>query len=144
MTTNYRDTVKFDGIGGTPVTYKGDNSTIVYDKTKEGGSDAYGLAAVLSGNGTVKLAEDGEKIIGKVGVVEPGPKVTILNGFVSLPAGDSATVTAGFGIVGDLGAASAKGYIRNVAKATLAEVVEAAGTTIIDATTATAVIVKID
>lgn len=144
MTTNYRDAVKFGGINDVPVTYKADGTDIVYDKTKKHGSSAYGLAATPSGNGTIRLAGDGDKVVGRVGVVESGNKVALHTGFVELPAGDGATVTAGFPIVGDLGTGSARGYIRNVVKATLAEVVEGQGTRIIDASTATAVIVKID
>ena len=143
MTTNYRDTVKFKGIQDTPVTYKADGVTIVYDKTKAGGSAAYGLAATISGNGTVALTADGEKVIGKVGVCESDGKVTIHKGFQELPAGDGATVTAGFPIVGDLGPSSAKGYIRNIVKATLADVVEGIGTMVVDATTTSKTVVLI-
>lgn len=64
-------------------------------------------------------------------------------GFVTLPAGTAATTTRGFRVVGALGASSAKGYIREVASATAAELNKGRGR-IINTADATAVVINLN
>lgn len=99
------------------LTFKIDNSTITYDATKANGAATtmIGMAVTLSADNTVALAVDGDAVIGKLISVEADLKCSVrVHGFVTLPAGASATVTRGKKIVGALGASSAKGYIRDV------------------------------
>lgn len=111
-----RDRVVFDSIGALYVTYKTDNSTIVYDATKANGSASAGLAVTLSADGTVALCADADEVIGKLITVSSDNKASVqTSGYMLLPGGDGATLTVGSRVVGDLGAASAKGYIRDVA-----------------------------
>lgn len=134
-----REAVSFIGIGYTAYTYPHDN-TIVYDAEEEGGSEQVGLAVTLESNGTVSLVGDGEQVEGKLVKVEPGGFCVVqTGGVVTLPGGDGATLTAGLKIVGDLGAASAEGYIQNVAT----QHTVSRGT-IIDASDATAVVVRLE
>lgn len=136
-----RDQVAFDGIGALNVTYKIDNSTIVYSATEVNGSASTGLAVTLSGNGTVALCADADEVIGKLISVSSDNKASVqVEGYMTLPGGSSATLTAGSRIAGDLGAASAKGYIRNSAAS--GEELVARGL-IHDAATSTAVVVKL-
>lgn len=104
-------------------TFWADNLSIVFDVTKPGGSLAVGLAVTFAAAAdTVALAADGDAIVGKLLKVEPDGACTVQNkGNCELPAGASATVTPGKKQVGALGAAAAKGYIRDVAVATAAE-----------------------
>ena len=143
-----RNTVKFKGARSERETFIIDNSTITYDATKVGGSAVVGRAVTLSGNGTVALAADGDSILGRLEQVYVDLKAVVTtDGYVELPAGQSATVTAGKKIVGALGASSAKGFIRNVVSAgaspsqTEVNEIAAARHTIIDAATTTAVVV---
>lgn len=132
--------VDFKGIGYTALSYYHDD-TIVYDAEEVGGSAQVGLAVTLESDGTVSLVGDGEEVEGRLVKVEPGGVAVVqVGGVVELPAGSGATVTAGQKIVGDLGAASAEGYIRNVDTATAAELGVARGR-ILDASTTTAVLV---
>lgn len=119
---NPRKTVNFSRIKPLDATFIIDASTITYDVTKANGSAQVGLAVTLSGNNTIKLTEDGEFVLGKLLKVEADGMATVqVGGFVDLPGGASASLTRGKAIVGALGAASAKGYIREVATATAAE-----------------------
>lgn len=125
-----------------------DDSTITFDATKAGGSAQVGLAVTLSANGTIALAVDASPILGKLESVEWDKRATVIEGpgaYVTLPGGNAATLTPGTKIVGALGAASAKGYIRS-ASASEATAVEAqlARHTIIDSGTTTAVVVRLD
>ncbi|MCI0489380.1 MAG: hypothetical protein L0229_22535 [Blastocatellia bacterium] len=123
-----RKTVLNTDVEGPTRTYKIDNSTIVYDKTKTGGSAQVGFAVTFSADDVVKLTEDGEAVVGRLELVEADNFCVVrVNGPVSLPGGDSATLTLGKKIVGDLGVAGAKGYIREVATATAAELGVARG-----------------
>lgn len=125
---NPRDTVDFDGIAGDYATYEIDDSTITYDSAQANGSAQVGLAVTLSAADTVALAADGEAILGKLIKVEADDKAVVqFAGYMTLPAGTGATLTRGKKIVGDLGASSAKGYIREVATATAAELGVARG-----------------
>lgn len=144
-------TVNNTGARESGITYKIDNSTITFDATKTGGSAQVGLAVTFSGNDTVALVGDNERVVGKLAQVYADNTCTVIDqGFVTLPAGSGATVTAGKRIVGDLGPSSAKGYIQNApdfgaayAEAT-ADAQVAAAHLITNAATATAVVVRLD
>jgi len=134
--------VKFDEIGAQFVTYKHD-STIVYAATSVNGSAQVGLAVSLEDDEIVTLSGDGEPVEGKLIQVESdGYCVVQVHGYMTLPGGDSATLTNGATIVGDLGAASAEGYIRATASGTAGELILGRGR-IIDNSTATAVVVDL-
>lgn len=137
-----RNDVTFVGLGEYEAqTFKIDNSTITYDVTKVGGSAMIGLACTEPTNKTVALTADGDAVVGRLINVSADLKAVVQTGeFVVLPGGASATLTLGTGIVGALGAASAKGYIRSAASATAAELLKAIGA-IRDATDPTAVVV---
>ena len=140
---NPRDTVEYDGLFAEYATYKIDNSTITYSATAVNGSSQVGLAVTFSADNTVQLVGDGEFVLGKLISVDKQNKAVVqVGGFMELPGGSGATLTRGKAIVGDLGAASAEGYIREVATATAAELgvcrgfIQAPGT-------ATATVVKL-
>lgn len=140
-----RTGIDFQGIGILTATYKIDASTIVYDATKAKGAAATMIdkAVSLSAASTVQLASDGEAVEGKLLLVESDNKCTVqVGGYTDFPGGASASLTRGKKIVGALGAASAKGYIREVATGTAAELGVARGR-IIDAGTTTAVMVHL-
>jgi hypothetical protein len=138
-----REVVSHVGIGFFAETFLHDD-TIVYSTDEEGGSEQVGLAVTIESSNTVSLVGDGENVAGKLIKVEPGGVCVVqTGGTVELPGGDGATLTPGTQIVGDLGAASAEGYIRSAASATAAELIVARGQ-IIDATTATAVVVRLE
>ena len=140
---NPRDTVEYDGLFAEYATYKIDNSTITYSATAVNGSSQVGLAVTFSADNTIQLVGDGEFVLGKLISVDKQNKAVVqVGGFMELPGGSGATLTRGKAIVGDLGAASAEGYIREVATATAAELgvcrgfIQAPGT-------ATATVVKL-
>lgn len=136
-----RNAVSFDGIDERRDTYLIDNSTIAYDATKVNGSAQVGLAVTESAAGIVALTADGNGVLGKLIKVTPDNKAVVqTHGYMTLPGGNGASLTRMKKIVGALGAASARGYIREVATATAAELGVADGK-IIDATTTTAVVV---
>jgi hypothetical protein len=138
-----RNAVDFTGIGYKAQTFLIDNSTIVYSATAVGGSVSVGLAVTLSADATVALTADGNGVLGKLIKVESDNKAVVQTaGYVTLPGGVSAVLTRGKKIVGALGAASAKGYIREVATAVAAELGVQTGT-IISNGTATAVVIKL-
>ena len=134
-----RLTVGFDGIAAEYATFKIDNSTIVYSATQNGGSAAVGKAVTMSADDTVALANDGEAVIGKLIKVESDNIATVqIKGAVTLPGGTSASLTRGKKIVGAVDGSGNKGYIREVATATAAELGVCRGF-IVDAGTSTAV-----
>ena len=138
-----RTNVSNIGVGGVYRTYKIDNSTITYSATAAGGSAQVGLAVTFSAADTVALTADADAVVGKLILVESDDKATVMTeGTMTLPGGDSATLTLGATIVGDLGAANAKGYIRSAASGTAAELVKARGR-IENAGTTTAVVVTL-
>ena len=113
-----RNQVAYDDIGYDGITMKIDNSTIVYDETKVGGSAGVGLAVTWSADDTVALAADGDALVGKLILVHDDNFCTVaFRGFVSLPAGTGATVTRGRLCVGAL-LVAAKGYIRQATAST--------------------------
>lgn len=117
-----RAVINTDGIDQNFMSFNTDNSTIVYDVTKPGGSVSVGLAVMLSADNTVALTNDGASIIGKLMSVESDNLCSVqVDGFCSLPGGNAATLTRGTKAVGALGAASARGYIRSAASAVAAE-----------------------
>lgn len=140
---NPRNTVDFEGIGDLVATFKIDNSTITYSATSANGSASVGLAVTFSADDTVALTADGNAVAGKLLGVSADNKARVqVAGFCDLPAGASASVTRGKSIVGALGASSAKGYIREVATGTAAELGVARGRIIRNGTT-TAVVVQL-
>jgi len=138
-----RDTVAFDGIDAEYITFLIDNSTITYSATATNGSDKVGLAVGFSANKTVETVGNGEEVVGKlVSVSKDNYAVVQVDGYMTLPAGNGASLTPGKKIVGALNASSAEGYIREVATGTAAELGVARGM-IIDAGTTTAVVVRL-
>ena len=138
-----RDTVSNVGVGWLVETFFIDDSTITYDAAEEGGAASVGLATTLSGNDTIALVADGQGVLGKLLHVESdGVAAVVTEGVMELPGGDGATLTRMKKIVGDLGANSAKGYIREVNTAVAAELGVARGE-IRNTATATAVVVKL-
>lgn len=128
------ETYETDHAAGTP--------TIVFDATKAGGSSQVGLAVTIGAGGIISLTLDGSHVLGKLIKVETDGFANVqIGGYATLPGGASASLTVGKRIVGALGASSAKGYIREVATATAAELGVQNGF-IEDATTTTAVLVR--
>lgn len=131
------------GIGGIYRTYKIDDSTITFDRNEENGSAQVGLAVTFSAADTVELAADADPVVGKLIKVESDNKATVMtDGTMTLPGGDGATLTLNAPIVGDLGAAGAKGYVRAANSAVAAELLACRGR-IENAGTATAVVVTL-
>lgn len=114
------------------------DSTIVYDADEEGGSAQVGLAVSIESSNVVTLAGSGENVLGKLLSVDADGFCSVQHsGFMTLPGGASATLTAGLKIVGDLGGGgSDEGYIQAVST----EDTVSRGM-IIDSSTATAVVV---
>jgi hypothetical protein len=132
-----------EGIRTYNVSKPYDNSTITYSATEANGSASVGLAVTLTTDDEVALVADGEYVFGKLLKVEADGVCVIERGYgVVLPGGTSATLTRGKAIVGDL-LVSAEGYIREVATATAAELGVMGGSSIIDPSTATAVVVNL-
>lgn len=127
-----RDGLDYSGILPKNVTFKYD-STIIFDNTKAKNSAQAGLAVTLTADDTVGLAADGDRIVGRLELVHAGGQGggTIcsvqVRGFCKLPLGNAQTATRGQAIVGALGVASAKGYIRNVNTAVAAELGKCSG-----------------
>lgn len=141
-TSNPRDRVRHDENDARYETFKIDNSTITYSASATGGSASVGLAVTFSADDTVALTADGNAVVGKLIQVESDNKATVqVDGFMTLPAGSGATTTRGKKIVGALGAASARGYIREVATATAAELGVARGQ-IVNVADSTAIVVN--
>lgn len=119
------------------------DATIVYDATLAGGSAQVGLAVTQEGSETVSLVGDGEQVEGKLIKVESDGKCTVqYAGDMTLPGGNSATLTEGAKIVGALNPSSAEGYIKAAASGTAAHHVVSRGT-IINSSVATAVVVRL-
>jgi hypothetical protein len=135
-----RNAVSHEGNKAHYETYKADGVTIVYDATLVGGSAAVGLAVTESADDTVALCADGDEVRGKVILVESDGKVNVQDGgYMTLPAGTGASLTRGKKIVGAL-LSSAKGYIREVATGTAAELGKARGSIINASDTANVVV----
>lgn len=144
--TTPRDNVSYEELDVELVTYKIDNSTITYDATKAGGAATTMInkAVTFSGDDTVALAADGDAVVGKLILVESDNKCSVkVEGYMTLPGGNGASLTRGKKIVGALNASSEKGYIREVATGTASELGKARGFIQNNADT-TAVIVRLD
>jgi len=114
------------GIAPRVATYQIDGADIVYDATQANGSAVAGRAVRESGNGVVRLTGAAETVLGKLLQVEPDGFCSVqTGGYMDLPKGDG-TLTVGAKLVGDVRTA-ARGYVRGVAVATLAEVAVANG-----------------
>jgi hypothetical protein len=115
------------------------DDTIVYDATLAGGAAQVGLAVSIESDNVITLAGSGENVLGKLLSVDSDGFCSVQHaGFMTLPGGDSATLTAGLKIVGDLASGAAEGYIQAVST----EDTVSRGM-IIDASDATAVVVKL-
>lgn len=113
------------------------DSTIVYDADEVGGSAQVGLAVSIESSNVVTLVGAGENVLGKLLSVDSDGFCSVQHrGFMTLPGGDSATLTAGSKIVGALNPSSAEGYI----KVATTEHTVSRGM-ILDSSTATAVVV---
>jgi hypothetical protein len=148
---NPRLAVDFEGIDGHYTGYVIDASTITFSATAARGSAVVDRAVSLSGAGIVKLAADGERVIGRLDRVENDGICTVQDGgHTTLPGGTGATLTNGTAFVGALNGGN-PGYIRSAA-ATGAAYAEAAAddqanansNQIIDSATATAVKVRLN
>lgn len=138
--SNPRLAVNNEGVGAEYATYEIDAVSITYSATVAGGSSQVGLAVTLTDDNTIATAADGEEIEGKLIKVEADGWATVqVGGYMTLPAGTSASLTNGKKIVGDL-LVSAEGYIREVNTGTAAELGVCRGR-IIDNSTTTAVVV---
>lgn len=123
--------IDFNGIGEQRVTVEIDNSTITYEKDESQGTSYAGRAVTMAANKTIALADDGEAVVGRLITVQVDNKATMqFGGFMSLPKGQGATLTLGGPIVGALGAGGAKGYVRDVDTAVVAELAAAKGSII--------------
>lgn len=134
--------VDYEGLDPQVVTFAVDASTVAFDATKANGSASVGLAVTMDSSGKVALCADGEFVLGKLLSVESDGKCSVqTGGYMKLPAGTSASLTRGKAIVGDL-LAAARGYIREVATATAAELGVCNGA-IIDPADTEAVVVRL-
>lgn len=115
------------GTRASVKTYKADASgDIVYDGTVANGSAVVGRAVMLTGNGLIRLTADATRVLGLLTNVEnDGFCAVQVGGVCALPS--SGTTTVGTAIVGALNAA-ARGYVRSVVAATLADVAAGTGT----------------
>ena len=112
-----RATPKRDLTDAAVKTYKIDGTDITYEATVAGGSSHVGKAVTPSGNGIVRLAGDGQRVLGRLEQVEPdGACAVRVRGQMTFPKGDG-TVAVGNAIVGNL-VTAARGYIRQAAAAT--------------------------
>jgi len=137
---NPRIDVSIVGLAMKHASFLIDDSTITYSATEDGGSDKVDLAVSFSAANTVETVGDGEAVLGKLIKVEADGVCTVqTHGGMTLPGGDSASLTRGKKIVGALLAVTAaEGCIREVATATAAELGLCRGF-ICDASTATAI-----
>lgn len=120
-------TVSRAGIGARYQTFDIDDDTIEFDVDQEGGSAQVGLAVVKVGD-TIELTDDASGVLGELVSVEQDGRATVqTHGEMGLPAGDGADVTEMLPIVGALGPAGARGYIREVDSAVAAELAVARG-----------------
>lgn len=118
--------VGFDDQRYDAQTFWADNATIVFDQTQNNGVPAamLGKAVTFAATpDTIALAADGDPVIGKLIKVEKDGACSVQNkGNATLPLGaNPATATPGRKLVGALGPAGARGYVRDVAAATPAE-----------------------
>lgn len=123
---NPRNAIAFESIASPSdyVTYNIDGVTIVFDGTKPNGAATTMIdkAVTFTADDTVGLTVDASRVVGKLIRVSGDGKCTVqVGGFMDFPAGASASVSLGKQIVGALGAAAAKGCIREVNTGAAAE-----------------------
>ncbi len=89
---------------------------IVYDATRAGGSADAGRAVTISADGgKIKLAADGEFVLGKLLLVEYDGACTVqIGGYCEFARGNAKTATRGKKFVGALDAGGRGGCIRDV------------------------------
>lgn len=123
---NPRSKVMFNQISPDRTTYKADGTTILFDKTQNGGSASVGKCVRMTGTpGVVSLTVDASYIIGVIESVEADLVCTILTGdYVQVPFAAAATI--GARCVGAL-LTAAPGYARAAVAATLSDVVNQRG-----------------
>ena len=124
---NPRKIIDHRGQGFRAFTFLVDGTSIVHSATAKDGSASAGLAVglVAGTEDTVELVVDGQNVLGRLLHVEAdGTCAVQVEGVCELAAGNGATVTRGAPVVGALGAASARGYVRAIAPATLADVAQ--------------------
>ena len=127
------------GIGELCATFDIDNSSIVYAATSAGGSASVGLAVTITSAETIATAADAEMVLGKLILVTADNKATVqIKGGMTLPGGDSASLTVGKKIVGAVDGSANEGYVREVDTSAAAELGVARGF-IVDAGTTTAI-----
>ena len=140
-----RAAVLVDTINAKYATLQIDDSTITYLATVAGGSASVGKAVKMSAVNTVALATDGSAVTGKLLKVESDNFALVqVGGGMTLPGGDSATLTAGKKVVGAINAQSAGGYIREVNTGAAGELGLARGFTVDGTTDPTAAAVYLD
>lgn len=128
MSPNPRKIVKYNGIRYEAQTFKIDGVTITYDENEDNGSAQVKKAVTFSADDTVALTTDGSAVVGELLKVEADGMCSVQTaGYMPLPKGEGAVFTRGKKIVGDLGPANARGYVREVATATAAELGVARG-----------------
>jgi len=146
-----RDKTSFDNIDYHATTMYADAiGDIVFDPTKEGGSAVVGRAVMRVAGGKIRLVGDGDKVAGKLLKVESDGACSVQDeGYCPLPGGEGAVLTVGRPFVGDLGAAGARGFIREAAapgaayvEATADDVSNQRGE-IVDSSVATETVVKL-
>lgn len=116
-----RKTSEYTGIDSVPVTFKIDDSTITFDADAAGGSAVVGRAVKLSADNVVALVGDGERVHGKLLLVESDGYCTVqTDGYCELPGGNGATLTVGGPFAGALNASSAAGFIKTLTTAGIA------------------------
>lgn len=122
-----RKRIQYRSIASEFLTMKYD-ATITFSDALPGGSASVGLAVtVVAGtNDTASLTTDASPVLGRLERVQWDGYCTVaISGTLLLPIG-TGTVTVGLKVCGCL-LVAAKGYIRNIAPATLAEVAVARG-----------------
>lgn len=134
--------IQFDSIEGPLATFEIDGVTITYSATEEYGSAQVGLVVKVTSSKVIALPSTGEGFIGVLELVEADGAATVrTSGYARAKKGDG-TLTAGTKMVADVRTA-AKGYVRSVAAATLAEVAVARHS-VIDVADADSVQIKLD
>jgi hypothetical protein len=142
-----RNQVDYTDINFDAITAKADGVTLTFDATQANGIPAtvLGRALTWSGNDTVALAADGDHVCGKLIKLENTGGVVWVTmqhiGFATFGGGNGAVLTRGKAIVGAIDASSNKGFIREVATATAAEIGRQRGRIVNNADT-TAVVVQ--
>lgn len=141
---NPRAVLLHDDIGFRAITMKIDNSTIVYDATKKGGSVSVGLAvgAVAATAQAVELVTTSQAVLGRLDKVESDGFCTVqIEGQCYLPAATGAAIVRGGKIVGGL-LAAARGYIKE-ADTTSAATAQTARHEVLDTAVSTAISVML-